>query len=70
MASKQLTDETFFQREDKDMSLQGLSVIESGLATTKSENAGELPTYPGISSPEPSSVSTRSVRDRTDASIF
>jgi hypothetical protein len=45
MASKQLTDETFFQREDKDMSLQGLSVIESGLATTKSENAGELPTY-------------------------
>jgi hypothetical protein len=36
------------------MSLQGLSVIESGLATTKSENAGELPTYlvwKGISQP-------------------
>ena len=34
------------------------------------ENIGVLHTYPGISSPEPSSVSTSSVRDSIYQSIF
>jgi hypothetical protein len=39
--------------------------LQTGSATTESENAGLLYTYLAIS-PEPSSVSTSSVRDRKD----
>jgi hypothetical protein len=48
--------EQFFKREDKNMNLQGLR-LQTGSATTESENAGLLHTYLATS-PEPSSVST------------
>jgi hypothetical protein len=57
--------EKFFKREDKNMKRQGLKAFQTGSAT-----AGLLHTYPGISSPEPSSVSTSSVIDRTDQPFF
>ena len=44
-------------------------MLQTGSATTESENAGLLHTYLGTT-PEPSSVSTSSVRDRTDKSVF
>jgi hypothetical protein len=61
--------EKFFNREDKNMKLQAYA-LQTGSATTESENSGLLHTYPGISSPEPSSVSTSSVVDRTDQLFF
>ena len=57
--------EKFFKREDKNMKRQGLKAFQTGSAT-----AGLLHTYPGISSLEPSSVSTSSVIDRTDQPCF
>jgi hypothetical protein len=44
--------------------------LQIGSATTESKNAGLLHTYPEISSPEPSSVSTSSVIDRQDQLAF
>ena len=59
--------ERCFNREDETMSHQGLFAVlkQSGLATTESENAKVLHTNPGLFSPKPSSISLRSVRDRT-----
>ena len=45
-------------------------MLQTGSATTESENAGLLHTYPWISSPELSSVSTSAVVDITDQHFF
>ena len=44
-------------------------MLQTGSATTESENAGLLHTYLGTTR-KPSSASTSSVRDRTDKSVF
>jgi len=44
------------------MKLQGLSITD-WISDNRVWNAGLLHTYPGISSPEPSSVSTSSATD-------